>query len=146
MSYELKVKRLTEKEVSLKKATEHSAAVDLRALSDCWVFPFFKRKIATGFAVELEEGTCMLILARSGTATKQDLVLANQVGLIDSDYRGQVYIPIRNLGFVPRQIKSGQRIAQALIIKHENISSVVFSETLSSTERGEGGFGHTGSF
>lgn len=126
------------------KATFGSAAIDLPSTVDTKIWPFCKKKISTGISVEIPFGYCMLILPRSGLSTKEDLVLANQVGLIDSDYRGEVFVVLRNLGFKIRKIQRKQRIAQAVLIAQKTPSELSFVSSLSSTARGSGGFGHSG--
>lgn len=99
--------------------------------------------IPTGFAIALEAGTVALIFARSGLASKKGLSLANSVGVIDSDYRGEVKIALVNRGNEPFTVNHGDRIAQMGIFPVLSASFTVSAE-LDSTERGAGGFGHTG--
>lgn len=125
--------------------TEGAAAADVCACLDapitigvgeCALIP-------TGFAVQLEAGTVALIFARSGLATKKGLSLANSVGVIDSDYRGEVKIALVNRGSEPFIVNHGDRIAQMGIFPVLSANFTVSAE-LDSTERGSGGFGHTG--
>ncbi|MBR7147049.1 MAG: dUTP diphosphatase, partial [Oscillospiraceae bacterium] len=96
-----------------------------------------------GLAIELPEGTFGAIFARSGLATREGLRPANCVGVIDSDYRGEVMVALHNDSPVPRTVKSGERIAQLVVMPY---LPVMFEEAdeLSDTARGEGGFGSTG--
>ena len=98
----------------------------------------------TGIAMELPEGYAGLIYARSGLATKKGLAPANKVGVVDSDYRGEVMVSLHNHSKEAQVIEPGERIAQMVITPHiQGFYNVV--EELSDTERGSGGFGSTGS-
>lgn len=100
--------------------------------------------IPTGIAAEIPEGYAGLILARSGLATNRDLAPANKVGLIDSDYRGEIVVALRNHGAVTQTVSNGERVAQLVIVPYVR-ASYVPADSLSSTDRGSGGFGSTGS-
>lgn len=124
------------------KGSEKSAAIDLKAgvlnhikPGDTFLFP-------TGLYVEIPEGHVGLIVARSGLGTK-GLVLSNQVGVIDSDYRGEVKVGLYNRSGKVAYIDRGERIAQMMIVKLPTVQYQEVEE-LSETERGEGGFGSTG--
>ncbi len=99
--------------------------------------------VKTGLSMEIPVGFAGLIYARSGLSTKKGLAPANKVGVIDSDYRGEIMVPLYNQSNIPQTISSGERIAQMVITP---FIQGVFSEVddLSSTARGEGGFGSTG--
>lgn len=99
--------------------------------------------IPTGLAMELPVGFAGLVHARSGLASKRGLAPANKVGVIDSDYRGEVTVALHNHGDAPQQINPGERIAQLLImpVMTPGFEAV---EDLSDTDRGNGGFGSTG--
>lgn len=99
--------------------------------------------IHTGLALEIPEGYAGLIYARSGIATKRGLAPANKVGVIDSDYRGEIMVSLYNHSGQPQSIADGERIAQLVITP---FLSVEYTETeaLSDTKRGDGGFGSTG--
>lgn len=99
--------------------------------------------IHTGIAVELPLGTVGLVYARSGLACKQDLAPANKVGVIDCDYRGEVMVALHNHGKETRTVSGGDRIAQ-LVVAPYYVAEYAESAELSSTVRGEGGFGSTG--
>lgn len=99
--------------------------------------------IPTGIAIEVPEGYAGLIYARSGLACKQGLAPANKVGVVDSDYRGQVVVVLYNHSSEPRMIHHGDRIAQ-LLITPVLAPSFQFVECLAVSERGAGGFGSTG--
>lgn len=99
--------------------------------------------IPTGIALEVPEGCAGLIYARSGLACKQDLAPANKVGVVDSDYRGEITVALHNHGAQPRMIQSGDRIAQ-FIITPVLQPAYEFAEELTDTLRAAGGFGSTG--
>lgn len=125
--------------------TAGSAGMDLRAdLAEPVVLKSGERKlIPTGLFLEIEKGYEAQIRARSGLALKHGICLANGIGTIDSDYRGEVGVILVNLGSENFAIEDGDRIAQMVILKYER-AEIVASDTLSETERGAGGFGHTG--
>jgi len=122
-----------------------SAGADLYACTgkDVTVSPGETVLISTGLAMEIPEGYVGLVCARSGLATKRGLAPANKVGVIDSDYRGEILVSIFNHGPVPAVISHGERIAQ-LVITPVLSARFCVTDALSSTERGEGGFGSTG--
>lgn len=125
--------------------TEFSAGTDLRACLDAPVTlaPGETRLISIGIAMEIPAGYAGLVFARSGLATKRGLAPANKVGVIDPDYRGEFFVPLRNESAVPQTIEPGERIAQ-MILTPFLTAQFVEAETLSDTVRGEGGFGSTG--
>lgn len=100
--------------------------------------------ISTGIALEVPKGCAGLIYARSGLACKRGLAPANKVGVVDSDYRGEVVVVLHNHSDLPQTIQPGERIAQLIITP---VLTPVYEEVteLSSSERGAGGFGSTGS-
>jgi dUTP pyrophosphatase len=100
--------------------------------------------ISTGIALEIPRGCAGLIYARSGMACKKGLAPANKVGVIDSDYRGEVVVVLHNHGDRPQTVESGERIAQ-LVITPVLTPSYEEVKELSSSDRGAGGFGSTGS-
>lgn len=125
--------------------TEGSAGMDLKAVLNEPVVlaPGERRLIPTGLFIELPQGYEAQVRARSGLAIKHGITLINCVGTIDSDYRGEIQVPLVNLGQEDFEIKNGERIAQMVIAKYEQVSWKITDE-LSETERGAGGFGHTG--
>ncbi len=125
--------------------TEFSAGADLCACLDKPVTlqPNETKMISIGIAVELPVGYAGLIFARSGLASKRDLAPANKVGVVDCDYRGEWFVPMRNHGAMPQTIEPGERIAQ-LVITPYLTAQFVENENLSDTVRGSGGFGSTG--
>lgn len=122
-----------------------SAGADMYALLDSslTIQPRETVLIHTGIAVQIPVGYVGLICARSGLATKRSLAPANKIGVIDSDYRGEIMIPLHNHGASPATIAPFERIAQLMIVPYLTAD---YSETdnLDTTERGTGGFGSTG--
>ncbi len=105
--------------------------------------PMERKLIPTGLFIELPVGYEAQIRPRSGLALKRGLTVLNTPGTIDADYRGEVGVILINLSGEPQTIEPGERICQMVIAKHET-PEVVEVEELSETERGEGGFGHSG--
>ena len=140
------VKKLDERAVLPTYGSEYAAGADLYALTNgetVHIAAGETKMIHTGLAVEIPEGYAGLIYARSGIATKRGLAPANKVGVIDSDYRGEVMVSLHNHSNEEQEIADGERIAQLVIAP---FLSAEFCETeeLSDTVRGEGGFGSTG--
>ena len=125
--------------------TEGAAGMDLAAYLDEPIVlkPMERRLIPTGLFVEIPEGYEAQIRARSGLAIKHGIGLVNGVGTVDSDYRGHWNVPVINWGSEEFTINNGDRIAQAVFVKVERPEIEVVDE-VSETERGAGGFGHTG--
>ncbi len=125
--------------------TASSAGMDLRAFIDADVVlkPFERKLIPTGLYIELPDGYEAQIRPRSGLAIKSGITVLNSPGTIDSDYRGEIKVILINLSQDDFIIKSGDRICQMVIAKHEKAEFVEVNE-ISETERGAGGFGHTG--
>lgn len=122
-----------------------SAGMDLRAWLDepLTLQPFQRALVHTGIYIALPEGYECQIRPRSGLALKKGLTVLNTPGTIDADYRGEIGVILVNLGGEPVNICNGDRIAQAVFIKHERVEFETVPE-LDETERGKGGFGHTG--
>ena len=126
--------------------TINSAGMDLRAYlpdGELVIKPMQRALVPTGLFMEIPVGYEGQVRPRSGLAIKSGITVLNSPGTIDADYRGEVKVILINLSDVDFVIKSGDRIAQLVIAKHEQME-VVEAETLSETERGAGGFGHTG--
>jgi len=125
--------------------TEGSAGMDLRAMLDgpVTIEPGKRMLIPTGLFMELPSGYEAQIRARSGLAIKKGIGLVNGIGTIDSDYRGEIKVALINWGGEDFVIENGDRIAQMVIAKYERVEWEKAVE-LSETERGSGGFGHTG--
>lgn len=126
-------------------ATALSAGMDLRANLDAPVTlqPMQRKLIPTGLRIELPEGYEAQIRPRSGLAIKKGITVLNSPGTIDADYRGEIGVILINLSTEPFVIEDGERICQMVIARHEQASWTEVTE-LTDTERGEGGFGHTG--
>ena len=125
--------------------TEFSAGADLCACLEQPVTlgPGETRLISIGISMEIPVGYAGFVFARSGLATKRHLAPANKVGVIDSDYRGEFFVPLRNHGPIPQTIEPGERIAQMILMPYL-AANFLEAESLSDTQRGEGGFGSTG--
>ena len=126
-------------------ATIHSAGLDLRANTDqsLVIKPLERLLIPTGLYIELPEGFEAQVRPRSGLAAKHGISIVNTPGTIDPDYRGEIKVILVNLSEIPFTLEPGERIAQMIIARFEHITWNQV-ETLSDTERGEGGFGPTG--
>lgn len=125
--------------------TKGASGIDLMAnLSEPVLLkPLERYLVPTGLFVEIPEGYEAQIRGRSGLAINSGISLANGVGTIDSDYRGEIKVILINLGTEPFEIKHGDRIAQMVLCKYEKIDFQLVEE-LNDTERGNNGFGHTG--
>lgn len=141
----LNVKKLRPDAVMPTYGSDSAAGADLYALcdTDTEIAPDETVFIHTGIAMEIPEGYVGLVYARSGMACKNDLAPANKVGVVDSDYRGEIMVALHNHGNKMRTVENGDRIAQIVITPFLRCE---FSETdeLNETVRGEGGFGSTG--
>lgn len=146
MNYTVKVKKLKENAVVPKRATSGSAGADLYACIDepITIAPGSLAMIPTGLAIELESSDCAAFLfARSGLGVKHGITLSNGVGVVDSDYRGEVCVGLCNVSNESYTINAGERIAQ-MVIMPVKPAEFVLTDDLSDTERGAGGFGSTG--
>ena len=125
--------------------TPLSAGLDIRANLDESVTlrPLERAMIPTGLFVELPEGCEMQIRPRSGLAAKHGITVLNSPGTIDADYRGEIKVILVNLSNEPFTIETGERIAQMIVARYEQIEWQPVEE-LGATERGAGGFGSTG--
>ena len=126
-------------------ATPLSAGLDLRANIDVPVtlHPMERRLIVTGLYMALPPGFEAQVRPRSGLALKHGITVLNTPGTIDADYRGEIKVLLVNLSNEPFVINEGERIAQMVVAKHEQADFTLVSE-LDETERGDGGYGHTG--
>ena len=126
-------------------ATPQSAGMDLRANLDepITLNPMERRLIPTGLYIALPEGYEAQVRPRSGLALKKGITVLNSPGTIDADYRGEVGVLLINLSGEDFIVNDGERIAQMVIARHEQGSFTVVEE-LDETERGAGGYGHTG--
>ena len=144
---EIKTKRLTQTTTLPTRGSDQAAGSDLHAdIGDSEyvvVHPHSTNVIGTGLAVEIPDGYFGAIFARSGLATKEGLRPANCVGVVDSDYRGEIKVAIHNDMATERYITHGERIAQLVIMPYLPVGYTEVDE-LSDTDRGSGGFGSTG--
>ena len=142
---ETKVKIISESGILPAYETVGSAGMDVRAfLKDpIRLAPGARALIPTGIRIELPMGLEAQIRARSGLSIRHGLAMVNGVGTIDSDYRGEIMIPVINLGDETVLIEDGDRLAQMVIAKYERVAWEPATK-LSETQRSEGGFGHTG--
>ncbi|MES9904514.1 MAG: dUTP diphosphatase [Sedimenticola sp.] len=127
-------------------ATEGSAGMDLRAMLEAPIdlLPGKTHLIPTGMAIHIEDPhLAAVILPRSGLGHKHGIVLGNLVGLIDSDYQGQLYVSCWNRGDSVFRVEVGERVAQLVVVPVVHADFAIVDE-FSSSERGEGGFGHSG--
>ena len=129
-------------------ASENAAAVDLRAALEenevVTIAPGERAKIPTGVAISPERNDVVAILAgRSGHGLKNGVTLANSIGVIDSDYRGEISVVLINHGAEPFEVRRGDRIAQMMFVPVYTAAFLPVEE-LDETDRGAGGFGHTG--
>lgn len=126
-------------------ATTASAGLDLRANLDSPVTlqPLERKLIPTGLYIALPEGCEAQIRPRSGLALKHGISLLNTPGTIDADYRGEIGVILVNISNEPFEVRDGERIAQMVIARYEQVEWEP-AESLDATERGAGGFGHTG--
>ncbi len=144
--FDVNIKKLNENAVIPTYGTEYAAGADLYACMDeaVTINPGQTSFIKTGLAMEVPVGYAGLIYARSGLACKKGLAPANKVGVIDSDYRGEIMVALHNHSTEAVVVESGERIAQLVITPY---IVAVFNQVdeLEDTVRGEGGFGSTGS-
>ena len=139
------VKKLNEKATLPTYGSAFAAGADLYACEDApvTVAPGETKLVHTGLAMEIPTGLVGLIYARSGLASKKGLAPANKVGVIDSDYRGEIMVALHNHGTVAQTVEAGERIAQ-MVVAPFLAFDFLQSDELDETERGEGGFGSTG--
>lgn len=143
----IKIKKLNENATIPKRGSDYAAGYDLYACTDVkngvkiWGGETYK--ISTGIAIEIPNGYFGAIFARSGLATKNGLRPANCVGVIDSDYRGEIIVALHNDSVDEYTVKDGERIAQLVIMPYLDVEFIE-TDILDETDRGSGGFGSTG--
>lgn len=144
MPMQTKIQLTDAKAIAPKYATLCSAGADIFARIDkeIVVWPGTRALIPTGLKIAIPDGCCGLLLGRSGLALKYGICLANGVGLIDSDYRGELGVVLQNNGGEPFKVKDGMRIAQLVIVQYQQTRFE--QNSLDDTIRGQGGFGSTG--
>ena len=145
MKVNVKIKKLDDNAVIPTYGSEFSAGADLYyAGNEPLTIEAGKTVLVhTGVAMEIPQGLVGLVFARSGLATKRSLAPANKVGVIDSDYRGEIMVALHNHGLTEQTVAVGERIAQIVFTPYIGAEFDVVEE-LSDTVRGEGGFGSTG--
>lgn len=124
-------------------ATEFSAGLDLVSVEEVTLLPGERKLVGTGIAVEFHNDFAMLICPRSGMALNHGVTVLNAPGVVDPDYRGEVKVLLINLGNAPYTVKPGDRVAQGVLV-HIARGNWKEEEILDDTDRGVGGFGHTG--
>lgn len=146
LNAKINVKKLDERAVIPTYGSEYSAGADLYAVLDeeITIEPNETVLIKTGLAMEIPVGYAGFIFARSGLASKKGLAPANKVGVIDADYRGEFMVALHNHSTEERKVAHGERIAQLVIMPFLKGEFDIVEE-LNETERGQGGFGSTGS-
>ena len=142
----VRIQKLNEKAIVPSYGSPCAAGADLYAFTEgetITINPHETKFIHTGIAMEIPDGLVGLIYARSGIACKRSLAPANKVGVIDSDYRGEIMVALHNHSEEIQQIEDGERIAQ-IVLNHVHRMKFEPSEELTATERGINGFGSTG--
>lgn len=145
MQYDVRIKKLSDLAKVPTYGSEFAAGADIYAAieTSVTIAPGETKFIPTGLAMEIPTGYAGFMHARSGLASKRGLAPANKVGVIDSDYRGEIMVAIHNHSTAPQEIASGERVAQLVIMPYIT-AEFVESEALQETDRAAGGFGSTG--
>lgn len=139
----MRVKKLHNDAILPTRGTPKSAGLDLYSYEEAVIDSLSNKKIGTGIAVAIPDGYVGLIFARSGLSVKKGLRPANCVGVIDSDYRGEIIVALYNDGTGSQTVLKGDRIAQLVIVPYSEVEPIIVND-LDDTERGIGGFGSTG--
>lgn len=141
----VQIKKVNPAAIIPEYATSGAAALDLRYCGDEPIMLAVGeiRSIPTGLAIQTPDGIAAIVCARSGLAFKRGISLANGIGLIDSDYRGEICVGLKNHGSALFTVHPGDRIAQ-LMFMPVFAAKLIETDSLDKTERGEGGFGSTG--
>ncbi|MRR49360.1 MAG: dUTP diphosphatase [Rhodocyclaceae bacterium] len=140
----LKVKKNDIEAIIPRYATKGAACFDLHAIWGGEIAPCGGTcDFRTGLSFEIPEGYVMKVYSRSGHGFKNGIRLVNSVGIVDSDYRGEVMVKLRNDSYIAYTVRDGDRVAQAMIVPAP-IFQIMEVESLGETERGTGGFGSTG--
>lgn len=147
MAIDIKIKKIRETAKIPTKGSNEAAGYDLYAdiQSPVRIEPGTVMKIGTGISTQLSTNIAALIFPRSGLSTKKGLRLANCVGLVDPDYRGEYIVALYNDSEVAQIVEPGERIAQVVFTPFYSVNFIETNE-LNDTERGEGGFGASGQF
>lgn len=139
----MKVKLLNNNAKVPHYATSGSAGMDLSTCISFTLKPSERKLIPTGISIAIDEGKVGLIYIRSSLGYKKGLTLPNCVGVIDSDYRGEIFVACVNIGTEDISIAKGERIAQLVVMPYSH-EDIIIEECLEDTDRGTGGFGSTG--
>lgn len=140
----IKVKRLCDEAILPYKATQGAAGYDLCSIADTVIPCNRVAVIRTGLQMDIPDGYHVEVRSRSGMAAKHQVFVLNSPGTVDSDYLGEVCVILFNAGLHDFHILKGDRIAQAVIRRNEDVCFVEVDEIIKHTERGSGGFGSTG--
>jgi len=140
---QIKLKKLSKNAVTPTYGTDESAAVDLYSVDDITWYPGDVKYVGSGLAFEIPDGYYADIRPRSGLSCKQQMIILNSPGTIDSDYRGEIITYMKNVGNAIVTVRRGDRYAQMLVQKKIDLEFEEVDE-LDDTERGDGAFGHTG--
>ncbi|EKD49161.1 MAG: hypothetical protein ACD_63C00249G0002 [uncultured bacterium] len=144
----MKIKiKLTSSEARMpKRGSDEAAGYDICSLEEIEIKPLESVLIKTGLAFEIPKGYYLKVCPRGSMVMKKNLDMPHSVGIVDSDYRGELFVPLRNLSLkAPVIIEKGERIAQVILQKYEEMEFERF-EKLSETKRGNGKLGSTGKF
>lgn len=139
----MKLKVLPKNAYPIQPFSTWAAGIDIATNESKELYPDEVHLFKTGLKIAIPGGYFGLLASRSGLGIKRGLVIAQGIGVIDADYRGELMIPIRNVSDEDQYINSGDRIAQLIIIPHA-VPDLVVVDSLEETKRGEGGFGSTG--
>ena len=141
----VKIKKVSADAMLPRYMTAQAAGMDLFAAvaEPVAIAPLGRALIPTGIAIELPDGYEAQVRPRSGLAVRNGITMLNTPGTIDPDYRGEIRVILANLGSEPFEVKNGDRIAQLVVSRFERVDWVPVEE-LGDTDRGSGGFGHTG--
>ena len=143
---ELKIKKMSDTAILPTRGSEKAAGIDLYADIHepfIMILPGETKIIGSGIACEFPDGFWGMVVPRSSVGIKRHLTLPNNVGVIDNDYRNEIMMAFTNVGEQPQMIERGERLAQMVLLPYY-LFNIVETNTLSDTERGEGGIGSTG--
>lgn len=140
----MNIKKISSKAIIPTYGSENAAGMDMYSIDTVTIEPGQTVMVHTGICMEIPDGYYGALFPRSGLATKCGLRLANCVGVIDSDYRGEIIAALYNDSVVPQEIREGDRIAQLIISPYVRPDTLNEVDDLTDTDRGVGGFGHTG--
>lgn len=138
------IRLLSDKAQMPRQATPESAGADLCSSESMTIYPNDIRLVHTGLQMDIPKGYHVEVRSRSGLALREGVFVLNSPGTVDSDYTGEIGVILCNAGKEPFNIDVGDRIAQMVVIHHEDPSFTLVNEIQKDTERGSGGFGHTG--